>query len=120
MKIYLDDSADGEEIIAFLKFAGFEVTSPRRIGTSGKQDTEHLQVAESFGAVTLTFDGDFRILHDGLINMKRNHAGILLVCRYNNPHKDMKPHQIVKAIKNVLNLSLPIQNNLLILNQFKY
>lgn len=116
----MDDSADKDVYIGVFKASRFDVISPRKIGTLGKQDKEHLQIASSLNATVLTFDEDFGLVHEDFKKKGKNHNGILIVYQYNNPYKDMKPSHIVKAIKNIISLNLPIQNNLYNLNQFKY
>ncbi len=120
MKIYLDDDCDSDKLIIVLRASGFEVISPRDVNARGKRDIEHLEIATKFGATILTFNHDYEIPHQDFLNKNKNHCGILLVYKYNNPKKEMKFFEIAKAIKNVLNLNLPLQNNLHRLNQFKY
>lgn len=120
MRIYLDDDADINLYIAILSAAGFEIISPRKIGMRHKSDIGHIKTATRLNATILTHNGDFSIIHKSFLNEKKSHYGIFIVYRYNNPKKDMKPFHIVRAIKNIISLNLPIPNSLYNLNQFKY
>jgi len=45
LSLYLDDCADDDTLIAFLRRAGHEVNTPRLAGTAGASDGEQLDYA---------------------------------------------------------------------------
>lgn len=115
-KIYLDDDVDRNSLIKVINSLGFVVISPRQVGMSKKKDHQHLAYASLQKAVILTRNfRDFKELHK-----KHKHSGIFLIYRYNNPNKDMNNIQIAKAIKNLLDTGVVVENNLFVLNQYNY
>ena len=116
IRIYLDDNIDTDDLIKVLKSTDFEVISPRNVGMSKKKDHQHLAYASLQKSILITRNcDDFRELHK-----KQKHYGILLIYRYNNQKKDMNEIQIAKAIKNLINTGVVLENNLFALNQYNY
>ncbi len=120
MKIYLDDNNDDNNLIIVLRAAGFEVISPRDINSVGKKDLEHIELALKLNAAILTSDEGYILYHQSLLKQNKSHTGIFVVYKSNNYKKDMKYYQIARAIKNIINLNLPVPNNLYKLNEFNY
>jgi hypothetical protein len=62
---------------------------------------------------------DFQELH-GLVKASAgHHPGILVVRRDNDPTRDMNPHGIVRAIRNLEASGIPIPDDLYILNHWR-
>src|SRR6187200_2145313 len=117
MEIYLDDSADDDDLVAFLSQAGHTVYTPRTEQTRGALDPTHLEYAASHGYAILTQNpGDFRRLHERWQAQGRTHSGILLIYQDNIRGKDMEPPDTAAAIGNLLASGLPIANEVHILN----
>lgn len=116
LPIYLDDSVDQDLLIRVLRNAGHKVTSPREVDLMGKDDPIHFDFARKHSMVLVTRDpGDFIAMHDDLRAHGEIHPGILLVYRDNDP-RDMKPHDIVRAIDNLLNAGVEIADEVHNLN----
>lgn len=102
MRIYLDDDLDSNLLIGLLRQEGHEVISPRTAGTRGVNDDEHLDFAASRNAVLLTANAlDFVLLNNEFMTQHREHAGILIVYRENNPSRDMNFHQIANSVTRI-------------------
>jgi predicted nuclease of predicted toxin-antitoxin system len=120
MRLYLDDCLDSDALIAHLTNAGHDVVSPRSVGASGQLDPDHLAFAAHQCLPLLTKNpSDFRILHSTWMAQGRAHAGILIVCLDNIKWKDMRAHDIVRALGNLLASGVPIANEIHILNHWR-
>ena len=120
LTIYRDDCSDDDNLIAFMVQAGYTVISPRVAGTKDWKDPDHLAYAAANGYVLLTHNpDDFDDLHRDWQAQGRTHSGIFLIYQDNNIRKDMTPTDIVRAIGNRLASSLPIVNEIYILNQWQ-
>ncbi|MBS3167605.1 DUF5615 family PIN-like protein [Candidatus Woesearchaeota archaeon] len=115
IRIYLDDNLDKESFISLLVKESFEVISPRTIGMRHKKDEEHLKCAVLNNAILLTLDQGFQKLHK-----KLNHEGIITIYQQMNRRKNMNDLDIVKALKNIISLSIELKNKILSLNDFDY
>jgi hypothetical protein len=70
--------------------------------------------------VCLTGDHeDFLHLHLLVRATGGRHAGILVVRRDNDPNRDMKERDIVRALANLQAASVPIENELYVLNHWR-
>ena len=120
LSIYLDDSLDWGLLIVLLRSAGHTVISPRDVGTRDWDDPDHLAYAAQHDYALLTKDpDDFTQLHHDWQAQGRAHAGILLVYYEGDVSKDMKPHDVVRAIANLLASGLPIANAVHALNHWR-
>lgn len=118
--LYLDDCLDWDLLIVLLRHAGHTVISPRDVGTRNWDDPDHLTYAAQQGYVLLTKDcDDFTQLHHDWQAQGRAHAGIFLVYYEGDVSKDMKPHDIVRAIGNLLASRLPVVNEVHVLNHWR-
>lgn len=117
MRLYLDDDLDSNALIALLRRADHEVVSPRAAGIRGAADEQHLRYAASESLVLLTANAqDFISLHNVWRRQGREHQGILIVYRENNPARDMCFQQIALAVTEVDQSGLPLMNTLNNLN----
>lgn len=120
MRLYLDDCADADILVAYLRNAGHHVETPRSAGTTGRRDREHLEHAARNTLVLITRNpDDFEALHDDWQAVGQAHSGILLICQDNIKGKDMQPADIVRAIQNLLASGLPIANQVHVLNHWR-
>lgn len=111
MRIYLDDDLDSNALIGLLRQGGHEVISPRATGTRGVADEEHLRFAADHRLVLLTANAeDFIDLHLEWTEQHRDHHGILIVYRENNPARDMTFGQIARAVTECEQSHLPLAN----------
>ena len=109
--MYLDDDLDSHALIGLLRQAGHEVVSPRSVGTRGVADEDHLGYAAGNGLVLLTANAqDFVALHRVWASQQREHHGILIVYRENNPVRDLSFQQIAQAITQIEQSSLRLPN----------
>jgi hypothetical protein len=120
MPIYLDDSADDDDLVAYLSRAGHTVYTPRSEGTRGALDPRHLEYAATHGYALITKNpDDFRKLHNDWQAQGRTHSGIWLIYQDNIKGKDMEPREIAHAIGNLLASGLPIINEIHTLNHWR-
>ena len=111
MRVYLADDLDSNTLVTLLQRAGHIVVSPRAVGIRGVADEEHLRYAAAHALVLLTANaGDFIDLHDAWTRRRREHHGILIVYRENNPARDMSFQQIAQAITRIERSGLPLAN----------
>lgn len=116
-KIYLDDCAYAKELVRLLEAAGHQVTTPRQAGTTGREDEAHFRYAADHQLILLTKNpDDFLELHKG----DSQHAGILLLYQDNDPDRDMKHAEIVKAIANLEQAGIAFANTCHVLNAWRY
>jgi|SRR5437870_9000480 len=102
MRLYLDDDIAGPVLARWLRNAGHEVQLPADVGLSGADDAVHLTRAIVDNRVTLTRNyRDFTNLHNLIMHAGGHHPGVLIVRRDNDPKRNMSPHDIVRAIRNL-------------------
>jgi hypothetical protein len=93
---------------------------PADVGLAGKADPVHLRRAIRESRTMLTHNNvDFRELHDLLIDAQGHHPGILVVCKENDRTRDMRPHDIVRAIANLLAAGMPTADQFITLNHWR-
>jgi predicted nuclease of predicted toxin-antitoxin system len=103
MKLYLDDDSAQHLLIRLLQNAGHDVIAPADVGMAGRKDPAHFTFAIRDGRVLLTHNyDDFELLHVLVLAAGGHHPGILVVRKDNDPKRDMRPHDIVRAIRNLL------------------
>ena|SRR5437867_821351 len=95
-------------LAARLKKAGHSVVLPPSAGLSGASDPRHLLYAVQHGFVVLSKNhDDFEDLHLLILATQGRHPGILIVRGDNDPTKDMKDQDIVRAIRKVERAGVP-------------
>jgi predicted nuclease of predicted toxin-antitoxin system len=120
MNLYLDDDTVEHRLIAQLSRAGHAVTVPTDVGLAGAADADHFIHAIQGRLVMLTRNhDDFRDLHRVVRAAGGNHPGILTVRFDNDPRRDMKAPDIVRAIAKLEAAGLPIANELHVLNPWR-
>jgi hypothetical protein len=100
--------------------AGHRVVTPASVGLSGADDAEHLLHAVRQSLVLLTRNhDDYRVLHLLVLATGGRHPGMFVVRRDNDPTRDMKDRDIVRAIANLEAAGVPIENELHVLNHWR-
>jgi predicted nuclease of predicted toxin-antitoxin system len=113
MRLYLDDNMLSPHLAALLQRAGHTVVLPADVGLPGASDPRHLSHAIQHGLTLLTANyRDFRDLHELVITAGGSHSGVLLVHFDNDPKRDMKPHEIARAITRLEAAGVPLANQL--------
>jgi predicted nuclease of predicted toxin-antitoxin system len=120
MKLYLDDDIASGLLVQLLRHAGHDVLLPADLGLAGTKDPVHLRFAirERRALVTQNYD-DFRLLHELLLEGQGHHPGILVVRLDNDPHRDMKPPHIVRAINKLTAAGVPVADEYIVLNHWR-
>ena len=112
MNVYLDDDLDSNALIGLLRKLGHRVVSPRATATRGASDGQHLRFAADNGLVLLTANaGDFIELHDEWAASGREHSGIAIVYRENNPARDMTFREVALAVTNLDRSCIALAND---------
>jgi hypothetical protein len=124
MKIYLDDDSTATLLVRLLTAAEHDVLIPAQAGTAGESDPVHLTKAILEARVLITGNhDDFEDLHLLVLDSGGHHPGILVVRKDNDPNRDMKARDIVRAIRNLLAYllanSLSINDEFHILNHYR-
>jgi hypothetical protein len=120
MRIYLDDCADDDDLVAYLSRDGHSVYTPRSEGLLGVDDPLHLAHAATRGYTLITANpADFVQLHQQWRLEGRAHSGILLIYQDNIKGKDMEPPDIARAVRNLSASGLSIENELHTLNHWR-
>jgi len=120
MRLYLDDDSASALLTRLLRQEGHDVQCPTDVGLSGQDDAVHLTQAAREVRVVLTGNhGDFRNLHNLIVQVKGHHSGILVVRRDNDPTKDLAAAGVVRAIRNLLAANIPVQDQYVILNHWR-
>src|SRR5438309_4795848 len=99
MNVYLDDDSAKAALVARLKKEGHQIVVPADVSLSGAADPRHLLHAVENDLVLLTRNhDDFQDLHLLIQATQGRHAGILAIRFDNDPTRDMKDAEIVRAI----------------------
>lgn len=120
MNLYLDDNSTKTSLVSLLLRANHQVMSPVNLGLAGGADARHLAACAGQRLVILTRDyDDFLDLHELVQATGGVHAGILVVRSDNDPSRDMKDRDIVRAIANLEAAGVAIENEFHVLNHWR-
>ncbi len=120
MNLYLDDDTTKAVLVARLRKAGHHVVLPITVGTAGIADPRHLVFAAQQNLVLVSHNyDDFLALHDLVRGTNGSHAGIFTIRADNDPTRDMKDRDIVRAIDKLERAGIPIANEFFVLNQWR-
>jgi len=120
MKLYIDDDTINGLLVRLLQRAAHDVEIPADVGLAGRSDAVHLRYAISASRPLLSANHrDFRELHDLIRAANGTHPGILIVRRDNDRRRDLTPRGIVTAISHLLAAEVPVENEIIILNQWR-
>jgi hypothetical protein len=120
MRLYLDDDISVGLLVQQLRRAGHDVQVPPDVGQAGQPDPVHLTHAIRDGRVLLSRNyGDFELLHELILQAQGHHPGIPVVRRDDDPRRNMKPHDIVRSLRNLEAAGVPIADEYIILNAWQ-
>jgi predicted nuclease of predicted toxin-antitoxin system len=120
MNLYLDDDSAKASLARLLKKAGHQIVIPTDAGIPGVSDPRHLMYTAQHSLVLLTRNhDDFEDLHMLLQATGGKHPGLLVVRSDNDPNRDMKDRDIVRAIANLEQAGAPVANEFHILNHWR-
>ena len=120
MNLYLDEDSAKGALGARLRKAGHPVVVPADAALAGASDQRHLLHAVRHGLVLLTRNhDDFEDLHLLIQACQGRHAGILAIRFDNDPTRDMKDADIVRALQNLEQSGAPVANEFHILNHWR-
>jgi hypothetical protein len=120
MRLYLDDDSTSALLTRLLRNEGHDVQIPAGVGLSGDDDPVHLRHAALDNRAILTGNhDDFLDLHRLVIDLGGHHAGILVVCRDNDPNRDMPPARVARTLRNMIAANVPIADQFIILNHWR-
>jgi hypothetical protein len=120
MKLYLDDDSAAPLLAQLLQQAGHDVQRPNDVGLDGADDPVHLTHAIKEMRTLLTRNyRDFELLHDLVMAAQGHHPGLLIVRRDNDPSRNLKPRDIVRAVANLLAAGIPIADQYIVLNHWR-
>jgi|tagenome__1003787_1003787.scaffolds.fasta_scaffold18612820_1 predicted nuclease of predicted toxin-antitoxin system len=120
MRLCLDEDISSRELVQMLTKAGHHVATPLDVDLMGDSDTLQITHAVRDDRVCLTKNADdFEALHNLIVLSGGSHPGVLTVRSNNNARRDMKPRQIVNAIKNVFAVVSTLRNHVFCLNDWR-
>ena len=120
MNLYLDDDSAKRVLVALLNKAGHRVVVPASVAMRGKSDPRQFIFASQQGLVLLTRNHDhFEDLHLLVQATAGQHGGILVVRSDNDPSRDMKDRNIIRAIGKLEMPGVPLLNKLHVLNHWR-
>jgi hypothetical protein len=119
LKLYLDDCVYARRLCQLLREAGHDVETPAEVvpPLRGADGATHLDHARRTGRTVLTLNArHFKALHD----RDAAHAGILVVYQDNDPNRDMRYADIVRAIGNLEHSVSQVAGGFWILNLYRW
>ena|SRR5688572_13210509 len=120
MKLYVDEDSVRELLLRLLRRASHDIEVPSDIGFVGRSDPANLRYAISSNRSLLSANhDDFAELHDLILQAGGTHPGILIVRYDNDTRRDLSPRGIVTAISHLLAADGPIENEFIILNDWR-
>ncbi len=120
MRLYVDDDSVNRLLVRLPKQAGHDVCLPSDVGLAGEHDATHLARAVTEDRVFLTHNNsDFEKLHNLVMTVGGHHPGILVVCKENNPKRDLNQQGIVRAITKLLATGARIPDQFHVLNHWR-
>ena len=120
MRLYLDDDSADPLLARLLAQAGHDVQLPSAAGFRGADDAVHLTHSIEDNRVCLSGNhDDFLNLYNLVMRAGGHHPGILVVCRDNNPRRDLSPRGIVNAIRNLVAAGVSVPDCFYILNHWR-
>lgn len=113
----MDEDIQAKLLVSLLRKAGHDVRTINELNLMGTQDSLILDYAKQENRVLLTRNcQDFQALHEA----NSNHAGILAIYQDSNSSKSMTFQKIVKAINNLEDGNIPLNNQFIALNHWSY
>jgi hypothetical protein len=120
MRLYLDDDTAAPLLAKLLRKAGHDVQLPGDVSMTGAPDPIHLTRAIGEGRILVTKNhDDFWILHNLIKQARGHHPGVFVVRQDNDPTRDLTPKGTVAAIRKLGTAGVPIQDEFIVLNQWR-
>jgi hypothetical protein len=120
MRIYLDEDMESRELIGALRKAGHDVQVPLEVRLTGESDAAQLTHSIHEDRVCITANGrHFKELHDLVLQSGGSHSGILTVHQENDRRRDMRPHQMARAIANIESFLQSVRSGFYSLNDWQ-
>jgi hypothetical protein len=120
VRLYLDDDAVDSLLVRLLRRAGHDVELPADVGLVGHSDPVHLQRAIRTNRALLSGNhDDFEELHDLIRAASGVHSGIVIIRYDNDTRRDLTQKGIVVAVANLLAASIAVENEFIILNDWR-
>ena len=120
MRLYLDEDSSSSLLAALLRAAGHDIVTCPELGSEGASDVVQFSQSNRDQRAILTKNHhDFEDLHDLVQAVAGTHAGVLVVLNENKKRRDMTEQQIVQAVNRLIESSVPIENEINILNHFR-
>lgn len=117
LRMLLDEDSQAKYLVNLLEAAGHNVVTVNVAGLMNRSDSNVLDYARQDERILLTRNcNDFQELHQA----NSVHPGILAVYQGSDPSKNMSYQEIVKAIANLELVDYSLNNQFVILNQWKY
>ena len=103
-----------------LRQAGHDVRTPAEAGLAGAHDALHLRQAIREGRCLLSRNyKDFEPINSLIQESHGRHSGILMVRRDGPKRHNMKPHDIVRALRKLEAAGVLIANEYIVLNHWQ-
>ena len=120
MRLHLDEDVASRDLVRALVKSGHDVTTPISVDLMGESDPAQFTFAIREDRICVTANyGDFEELHDLVKECGGSHPGILTLRSDNDRHRDMKPGQIVNAIKNLQKILSSVRDRVVCLNEWR-
>ncbi len=120
MNLYFDDDSAKASLARALRRAGHQVTIPADVNLRGVSDPRHLTHSVQSQLVLLSGNhDDFEDLRVLVHSAGGIHPGVLIVRSDNDPRRDMKDRDIVRALANLEGSGVTISNEFHILNHWR-
>jgi hypothetical protein len=120
MRLYLDEDSASTLLVQLLRSVGHNVETPTEAGMIGEDDAVQFTHAIQEARVFLTRNhDDFRNLHNLATALRGHHPGVLVVCKENNPKRDLTARGIVGAIGKLLAAGVAVADRFTILNAWR-
>ena len=120
MRLYLDDDSARPLLAQLLRKAGHDVQTPAVVGLAGAADPIHLTQSIRDQRVFLSRNyRDFEILHLLILQAQGHHPGMLIVRRDDYKKRNLSPHEIVRAIRNLQAAGIAVADQYIILNAWQ-
>src|SRR5437868_5715666 len=101
MRLYLDDDIASAALVQTLRRSRHDLRVPSEAGLLGASDPMHLRQSIQEDRVLLSRNyADFEELHLLVLEAQGHHPGVLLVRRDDDPRRNMKPADIIRALYN--------------------
>src|SRR5437660_182745 len=120
MRLYLDEDSASTLLVQLLRTAGHDVQTPSEADMIGQDDAVQWLHAVREDRVLLTRNhDDFRNLHNLAAALRGHHPGLFVVCKENNPKRDLTARGIVRAIDKLLTAGMAVADQFTILNAWR-